>query len=177
LGFISLPTQSRYNNVTDPTELAVIEALGLYWRAQKITGESGGTQNLKLPGSALCRARKQLAVELIAAIGNTALLGADPSVCDSTLPADLVDQARVVAASEDLNATKQMTALLRKFNNSGTSVTNDFPAGLVECTAVDTKTLRSTGRDPTTQLSCPVSMILARMQWQSRVFRIRPAPP
>ncbi|MCG3149751.1 MAG: hypothetical protein PCFJNLEI_03216 [Verrucomicrobiae bacterium] len=153
LGFISLPTLPRYNNVTEPSELAMIEALGLYWRSTKVTGEGGGTQNQKLRGAKLCQARKKLAAELIAAIGNTVLLGADPAVCNANFPADLVDQARIVAGGEDLAATLAMTKLLRLFNNSG--VTNSLPDGWVECSAFDTKALRSIGRDPTTQLSCP----------------------
>ena len=48
---------------------------------------------------------------------------------------------------------KQMTLLLRKFNNSG--LLADFPFGLNECSALDPKTLRALARDPTSQLTCP----------------------
>jgi len=61
LGFLDLPQGFRNSdNVKDSAD-ATIEALGLYWRSIKRTGEIGGTQNQKLPASSVCSDRKQLA--------------------------------------------------------------------------------------------------------------------
>lgn len=160
LGFMNLPTLPRYGNVTDPTEIAAIEALGFYWKSQGSTGEPGGTQSDHSPASTLCKARKNLAVELIAATANVALFGTDPSVCTypnggtvTNFPADLLDQARAAAAGVDASQVAYFTVLLRKFNASG--VLNDFPSGLVECSSGKSSALRKLSRDPTTQISCP----------------------
>ena len=160
LGFISLPTLPRYGNVTERTELAVIEALGLYCRSNGRTGEPGGTQGSGLSASTLCRARKQLAIELIAATANNVLLGTDPSTCTyfngvttTNFPPDLLDQARAAAAGVDAVQAATMTALLQKFNKSG--LASDFPLGLVECSPAKSSAVRKLSRDPTTQISCP----------------------
>jgi hypothetical protein len=78
LGFVTLATANRNSdNVIDGTD-AFIEALGFFWRSTGRTGEDAGSQNAKLKASSLCTARKQLAVELIAATANTGLLGTFP---------------------------------------------------------------------------------------------------
>ena len=152
LGFITLPTVNRNaDNVIDSND-ALIEALGIYWRSASKTGEG-------LKGSSLCKARKQLAVELIAAIANTKLLHTSPT--DETyfngtntvsFPSDLLQQSRTAGSSDDINTVRTMTALLKKFNNSGS--TNDFPIGLVECDIQRNKDLKGVAQDPTTQLTC-----------------------
>ena len=113
-----------------------------------------------MPASALCQARKNLAVELIAATANVALFGADPSACTylnghtvTNFPPDLLDQARAAAAGADASQVLYFTVLLRKFNSSG--VLNDFPSGSVECSPGKSSALRKLSRDPTTQISCP----------------------
>jgi hypothetical protein len=139
---------------------AQMEALGLYWKGKGVTGENGGTQNQHLRGSGLCNARKQLSVELIAATANVRLLGTKPDNCTysnggtvTNFPANLLTLARTVASGNDPAACKQMTALLRKFNNSGSN--NDFTNNLVECSPNDKQTLKSLARDPTSQVTCP----------------------
>lgn len=160
LGFITLPVGFRDdNNVKDAGD-AVIEALGLYWRSSKKTGELTGLQNSNIRGSSLCRERKGLAVELLAAIANNVVMGTNPTNCTyvsngvtTNFPPDLIQQGRLAGASEDVNQITQTKLLLRKFNNSG--VTNNFPFGLVECSAIKGGTLRNLSRDPTTKFTCP----------------------
>jgi hypothetical protein len=160
LGFLDLPQGFRNSdNVKDSAD-ATIEALGLYWKSVKRTGEVGGSQNQKSPASAVCSDRKRLAVELIAAMANVNYLGTDPSSqsyvnagTNTTFPSDLIAQAQTVAAGEDLNAFVSMTALLKIFNGSG--LTNNLPTGIVECSPSKTSTLRTLSRDPTTQITCP----------------------
>ena len=53
----------------------------------------------------------------------------------------------------DIAQIKTMTVLLGKFNKSG--ITNDFPAGLAECSPGKASVLRKLARDPTTQVTCP----------------------
>ena len=162
LGFIDLPIGYRNDdNVRDATD-AMIEALGLYWRSGKKTGELAGTQNEKRKGSLLCTERKRLATELVAAWANTALFGTDPGNCTynnlgvpTAFPSNLVQQARSTAAGDDVTAIRTMTAILRLFNASGQ--TNDFPAGLFQCESATRKELKTLSRDPTTQLTCPGS--------------------
>jgi hypothetical protein len=157
LGFTYLPTTYRDNdNILDAND-ALIEALGFYWRGNGRTGEDNGTQNLKLIASALCRARKLLAVELIAATANVKLLDTSPSNCydaatEANFPADLLRQARDAAAGEDVAACLDMTKVLQRFNNSG--VTNNF-LDAVECSVTAAKALKKLSRDPTTQDTCP----------------------
>jgi hypothetical protein len=160
LGFVTLPTANRNSdNVVDAND-AFVEALGFSYRSNSKTGEDRGTQGAKLSGSNLCKARKQLAVELIAATANVGLLGTFPLNATysngstvTNFPADLLAQARAAAAGFDVGAIRGMTALLRKFNSSG--LTNDFPNGLVDCSAQPSKTLKTISRDPTTQATCP----------------------
>ena len=160
IGFLCLPTTYRSTNYVLGAEDALIEALGLYWRGVNVTGEDRGLQTQRSPASLLCRARKQLAVELIAAIANNVLLGTSPTNASykigkvvTNFPADLIDQAGQAIASEDRIAIVGMTALLKKFNASG--VTNQFNGGWVECSPWPRKILRSYGQDPTTKLNCP----------------------
>jgi hypothetical protein len=129
----------------------LLEALGLYWRSRNRTGEISGTQGQKLSGSKLCRERKRLATELIAAIANVRVFGTDPTFCN--FPATLIDDARAAAAGDRIEAIQNASSLLRQFNSSGT--TNDFPAGLFECAAPDKNSLKSESRDPTLQSTCP----------------------
>jgi hypothetical protein len=160
LGFVTLATENRnYDNVIDGTD-AFIEALGFYWRSTGRTGEDRGTQGAKLKASSLCTARKQLAVELIAATANAVFLGTYPPNATylsgktvTNFPADLLSQARTAGAGYDITAIRSMTALLKKFNSSG--VTNNYPNGLVECSAQSAKILRPIARDPMTQSTCP----------------------
>lgn len=161
LGFISLPTLPRYGNSIDAAYNATIESLGFYWRGFKRTGEDEGRQTLGLSGSGLCRARKELGRELIAAIANNVLLGTDPSTCTyvsgtsvTNFPPDIIALGRIAGAGENVEAIRQMTVLLQKFNNSGTAA--DMPVGLRDdCGAWDKKTLKSLSRDPTRQNTCP----------------------
>jgi hypothetical protein len=160
LGFVTLATANRNaDNVIDAND-AFMEALGLYWRSTGKTGEDAGTQNAKLKGTSLCKARKQLGVELIATIANAGLLGTWPPNASyvnggtvTNFPADLISQARTVAAGGDLASIRSMTALLRKFNGSG--VTNNLPNGLVECSVQSGKILKPISRDPTLKDNCP----------------------
>ncbi|HXI82566.1 MAG TPA: hypothetical protein VNL17_00590 [Verrucomicrobiae bacterium] len=160
LGFVTLATANRNSdNVIDGTD-AFIEALGFYWRGAGKTGEPSGTQSLGLKSSGLCVARKQLAVELIAAIANTTLLGTFPPNATyvnghtvTNFPGDLISQARTAAAGFDVAAVRSMTALLKKFNSSGQ--TNNLPNGLEECSAQPSKILKPISRDPMLQDTCP----------------------
>jgi hypothetical protein len=160
LGFVTLATQNRNSdNVIDGTD-AFIEALGFYYKGTGSTGEPNGTQSQKLKSSALCVARKQLAVELIAAYANTTLLGTFPPNATyvnghtvTNFPPDLIAQARGAGAGLDITAIRSMTAFLKKFNSS--AVTNDLPNGLLECSAQPAKILKSIARDPMMQDTCP----------------------
>lgn len=157
LGFLRMPSGFRNNDNVRNAEDSVIEALGLYWRDRVHTGEIAGTQSERLLASRLCRARKRLGLELIAATANVRFLGTNPTNCFVSpgvkFPSDLLSRARRVAAGINLEETRAMTPLLRKFNNAG--LTNDFFGGLVECSAGNARTLRARGRDPTTQANCP----------------------
>ncbi len=160
LGFVTLATANRNSdNVIDGTD-AFIEALSFYYKSDKLTGEPDGSQSQKLKSSALCVARKQLAVELIAAMANTTLLGTFPPNATyvngrtvTNFPADLISQAQGAGAGFDVNAIHSMTALLKKFNASGQ--TNNLPNGLVECSPQTSRTLKPIARDPMMQDTCP----------------------
>jgi hypothetical protein len=160
LGFVTLATENRNSdNVIDGTD-AFIEALGFFWRSTGRTGEDRGTQSAKLKATSLCTARKQLAVELIAASANTGLLGTFPPNATylngntvTNFPADLLSRARSAGAGGDVTAVRSMTALLKKFNGSG--VTNDLPNGLVECSSQSAKILKPISRDPMIKSTCP----------------------
>jgi hypothetical protein len=85
-------------------------------------------------GSTLCGARNKLAFHLIAAIANSALFGTDPGNCQGSggfLPSDLIHQAQLAGACDDLQEIKRVTALLGQFENSGDNA--DFPPGLKAC--------------------------------------------
>jgi hypothetical protein len=163
LGFIKLPQDFRNSDSVKDSTDALIEALGLYWKDQGLTGESNGTQTRKLSGQPLCRARKKLAVELIAAIANNALLGTEPGNCTfvangvtNSFPADLIERAGAAAAGEDVIAIRQQRLLLKKFNQRQLLTVDDLAlVGLKECPPTDRRTARSAARDPTTQNSCP----------------------
>ena len=97
---------------------------------------------------------------MIAAYANTTLLGTFPPNATyvnghtvTNFPADLISQAKNVAAGFDTTAIRSMTAFLKKFNTSG--LTNNLPNGLNECSAQSSKILKPISRDPTTQDSCP----------------------
>ncbi|HUJ10762.1 MAG TPA: vWA domain-containing protein [Verrucomicrobiae bacterium] len=148
LGFISLPTRNRNADTVTDSYDTLMEALSFYW--------------LKTNKSKLCEARKHLAVQLMAAIANTKLLHTNPSdqtyfngVTTVNFPPDLLQQARTAAGTEDVRSINTSKALLRKFNRSG--VTNNFPVGLVECSAKRGTQLRGISVDPTTQSTCPQS--------------------
>ncbi len=160
LGFMNLPSGFRNNDNVMDAEDALLESLGLFYRSKQRTGEVGGTQNLGNRASTLCRQRKRLAIELIAAIANVRVFQVEPSSCTyfdgvniTNFPASLLDDARTAAAGENLEDIEAATALLRKFNNSGR--TNDFPAGLVECSPAPKAALRQESRDPTLNATCP----------------------
>ena len=160
VGFLEMPTTYRSTNYVLGAEDALIEALGLYWRNVGMTGEDRGLQTLRSPASQLCRARKLLAVEIIAAIANNVLLGTGPTNAYyrtgkvvTNFPPNLIDQAGLAAYGEDRLAITVMTALLKKFNTSGT--TNHFSGGLIECSPWPRAKARNYGQDPTTQLNCP----------------------
>ncbi len=160
LGFVILPTADRNaDNVINAYD-TIIEALSFYWRSPGVTGEPGGSQAAKLKASTLCVARKKLAVELIAATANAALLGTFPGNATyvnggvtTNFPPDLISQAQAAAAGYDVVAIHAMTALLKKFNSSG--LTNNLPNGLVECSPQSSKVLKQNSQDPTLQNTCP----------------------
>ena len=160
LGFITLPGGYFNNDYVTDVEDAVLGALGLYWRKNSRTGELGGTQGYGLAASRLCRARKSLAVEVLAALANVNLLGTSPTSMTynaasgiTNFPATLPCDAITALADENLTAILEYTALLRKFNASGQ--TNNFAGNMVECSSQDLHSLRLVSRDPTTQQNCP----------------------
>jgi hypothetical protein len=160
LGFTRLPFTYENADPTLDVNDALQEALGLYWKSDGRTGESGGSQNEGLPASSLCVQRKLLSIELISATANVRLLGTDPSDCTyvsggvtTNFPANLLEQARTALEGFDTTVIMSMTALLQKFNRGGQA--NDFPPGLVECSPNTTGFLRSIARDPTRQGTCP----------------------
>src|SRR5208283_1926661 len=67
IGFLTLPTANYTASNVINADDALMEALSFYWKNLNVTGEDGGTQNAKDAGSMVCKARKQLAVQLIAA--------------------------------------------------------------------------------------------------------------
>ncbi|MCX7915396.1 MAG: hypothetical protein N3A53_03725, partial [Verrucomicrobiae bacterium] len=112
--------------------------------------------------SALCAERKRTAVELVAALANTVMFGTRPENCvymnggaHTNFPPDLIEQARLALAGEDIAAVRAMGVLLRKFNLSGARA--QFPSGddFVECSQDPVALLRRISRDPVTQNSCP----------------------
>ena len=160
LGFTALPTTYRDADSSLTSTDALIEALGFYWRSTGRTGDDNGTQNAKDTASVLCRARKLLSVELIAATANVGLLGTWPmdatynnGVTTTNFPADLLTQARTVAAGEDIAACNAMTKLLNLFNNSGRL--NSFWGSEVECSSSKNSALKKLSRDPTLRDTCP----------------------
>ncbi len=160
LGFLSLPLGYRNDDDVRDAFDAMIEALGLYFRSTAYTGELGGSQSQQIRASRLCRDRKRLATELIAALANRGLLGTEPEDCTyldggttTNFPATLLEEAQASLAGEDVDAIRAMNVLLRKFNFSG--LTNDLPGELTECSPADTRMLRAISRDPTSQFSCP----------------------
>jgi uncharacterized repeat protein (TIGR01451 family) len=137
LGFICL---------SGTTDQVLKQALGFFWAKKNKTSDGKGSQ--------LCRARKQLAFHLIAAIANVQLLGTSPSSCtgnDGTLPGTLIEDARKAAACGDLAEIHRLTDLLDQFNNSGDNAS--FPNGLKPCKA-DPKGAKAAMVDPTTLLNC-----------------------
>jgi hypothetical protein len=164
IGYLCLPTLPRRGNIVDPATLSTIESLGFLWKDRQRTGEDGGTQSQGLRASQLCRARKRLSVEVIAAIANNVLLGTAPSNCMFTnggapesFPADLIRQARSTVAGEDIVEIQKQTLLLRKFNKRRLLTIDDLAiVGLKECRARENESaLRTMARDATTQLTCP----------------------
>lgn len=160
LGFLVLPAFFETNDSVKDVTDAVMEALGFYWKSSSRTGEIGGSQHQGLRASKLCKQRKLLAVEFIAAVGNVRLLGTSPNNCTYfngtatvPFPPDLLHQARVVLGGDDANAIVSMRALLRKFN--GVGLAGQFPPGIVECSPSKAGTLKSLARDATRQNTCP----------------------
>jgi uncharacterized repeat protein (TIGR01451 family) len=155
LGFIQLPTRDRNGNGGLDAGDTLWEALGIFWKKRTLTGENGGLQSLKLRASPLCRARKQLAFHLIAAIANVQLLGTSPAGCPDPdggfFPANLIEQAQAAAAGCDVAAIRAITEQLDQFNNSGDD--EAFPSPLTSCKA-DPNGAKSVARDPTTQSNC-----------------------
>jgi hypothetical protein len=152
LGFLSLPVTYENRDSTMNTTDAVMEAMGLYWRKYVFTGESSGLQDAKLPASKLCKFRKKLAVELIAAIANNVFLGTAPNRCGQ-FPADLIEQAGEAAAGTDVKLIQELTTVLRRFNSSG--MANPLPDTLQLCSTYDKTRATQIARDPTTHNTCP----------------------
>jgi hypothetical protein len=128
------------------TDQVLNQALGFFFK--KKTSVSDGK------ASPLCRARKQLAFHLIAAIANVELLGTKPNSCtgiDGTLPGSLIEDARAAAACGDLAEIHRLTGLLGEFNESGDAA--GFPEGLKSCKA-DPKGAKAAAIDPTTIMNC-----------------------
>jgi hypothetical protein len=163
LGFITLPTQYWNQDNVKNGEDAVWDAMGLYWKNKDRTGERSGMQDQKQRGSALCRARKVLSQELLAAIANVAVLGTDPSRCTypvnvngqtvlTNFPPDLLEQAQFVNSREGTKDILAMRKLLKAFNQSG--ALNNFSQGYYEVSE-DIPKSKQIARDPTTQANCP----------------------
>ncbi len=171
LGFLDLPNGFQDGTNVKDAEDAMIEALGLYWKSSGVTGEIGGTQSSKSKGSSLCVKRKQLAVELIAAIANVQLLGTDPSQCsfvnaktNVNFSSDLLDQARIAAAGSDVSAIVSMTAMLHLFNGGGQA--NDFPPAWSSVHQPRLRCSRSSRVIQQPRIPVPVSItVAARPQW------------
>jgi hypothetical protein len=148
LGFVCLPTQDQDGDSMLTAEDTLREALGLFWKKRAKTGDG-------VRASVLCRARKQLALQLIAATANQALLGTDPGLCishdEKVVPPTLLEDARKAAACGDLKAIRAITRTLDMFNMMGSR--QRLPAGLSSCKA-DTKTAKLLAVDPTTQALC-----------------------
>ena len=160
LGFLQLPVQQENGDGVLDAADTLSEALSFYYRNINYTGEDNGTQSRNMPGSRLCRARKQLAVEMIAATANFIYLGTFPTDCSyltgsitTNFPLDLISQARTACVSGDVAAVTAFTALLRKFNNGG--LTNNFYGSLQECAPDKPALLRKVSRDPTSHATCP----------------------
>ncbi len=166
LGFMLTPVTFRNTDDTLDYKDALIEALGLRWRPRNLTGEFGGTSSLRLPNSALCRARKALSVQYIAALANNLFFNTDPVNCQyvkpngvlTNFPPDTIQAARNALAGESLADIMQSRVLLKKFNASGNST--PLPADIADpdqlaCGAFARAKLRQMGRDPTTQFNCP----------------------
>jgi hypothetical protein len=165
LGFLPLPTTERNNDGVLDFKDALREALGLRWRSRRFTGEFGGLQTERLPNQRLCRQRKQLATQLIAAIANNALFDTRPENCTYTekiggktivksFPETLLVDAREAARGEIVADIIEQKILLKKFNRSGND--QPTPAGIADCAAPLTLAqLRRLSRDPTTQMNCP----------------------
>jgi hypothetical protein len=167
LGFFALPVTFRDGDAVKDEEDAMMEALGFHWLKKNRTGEEAGTQDFRLRGSNQCLNRKRLAVQLIAAQCNNILLGTGPQnatylgktningqvvSAQIPFPADLIEQAGVAAAGDDVKEMQRLRKMLRDFNRSG--VTNNFIGNVVECSE-ETRSARTLARDPTTQASCP----------------------
>lgn len=163
VGNLRMPSGFRdADSVTNSTD-AVIEALSYFWMTRILTGEDSGTQNALLPSSALCQERKRLVKQLIPAIANNVLLGTTPNFCTyfnglttTNFPADLIDQAGVAAAGDDIVLMKTLRVLLAKFNRSGT--TNNFFGEIYECSPTPDTELMSRALDPNTQANCGASL-------------------
>ncbi|MEI6084941.1 MAG: hypothetical protein WCS70_11640 [Verrucomicrobiota bacterium] len=151
LGFLQLPAKDRDQNGVLGAHDTLMEALGLYWR-----GPAHFSLNDKQSAAQICRHRRVLAVELIAATANAVYLGTSPTnfmqSADVPFPADLLERAREAARGVEPEAMANYIALLRQFNLAGQ--TNSFEAGLIECQSEDRKALRKLSRNPVTGALC-----------------------
>ncbi|MCS7048995.1 MAG: choice-of-anchor L domain-containing protein [Verrucomicrobiae bacterium] len=160
VGFMKLP--SNYWNGDDKLDAidTTMEALGFGYRSVNVTGEAQGLQTDRNRASLLCKERKRLAAEIIAATANQMYLRTNPSDCfyssggsNVYFSADIIDQARAAAAGEDLAAIRAATLTLRRFNLSGARA--QFPAGFEQCAPYSVRLARAASRDGTTRTSCP----------------------
>jgi hypothetical protein len=139
-----------YMCLSGTTDEVLSQALGMFWSKRNSTSTGRGTS--------ICRARKQLAIQLIGAIANTALLGTDPSNCSYTsndmvkwFPSDLISQAQKAAACGDIGEITKWAGLLGAFNESGDNA--DLPEGWYPCKA-DPRGAKMFMVDPTTKETC-----------------------
>lgn len=160
VGFMRLP--SNYWNGDDTLDAidTTMEALGFAYRSVNLTGEEQGVQSARNRASRLCTERKRLAAEIIAATANQMYLRTNPSDCFYTqagtnvyFRADIIDEARAVAAGENLAAIRAATLTLRRFNLSGART--QFPPGFEQCAPFSSRLARRISRDGTTRTSCP----------------------
>jgi hypothetical protein len=166
LGFMLLPVTFRNNDDDLDHKDAMLESLGFRWRSKTLTGEFGGLQSSQLPALNLCRTRKSLAVQYIAALANNALLRTDPANCLyvnsngvlTNFPSNLLSKSLDALGSEDIEDMMAQRVLLKKFNSSGAS--SPLPPEIADpdtlaCGKFSKDQLRKMSRDPSTQFNCP----------------------
>jgi hypothetical protein len=166
LGFTVMPLTYRNGDDKLDHRDAVLEALGLRWGKIQYTGEFGGRQTSELPSSPVCRARKDLAVQYIAALANNVLLKTKPEDAFyfndkgvyTNFPSSLLSDALAALTAEKIDDMTESQVLLKKFNKSGNAL--PLPPDIADpdvlaCGPYSRDRLRYMARDPSTQYNCP----------------------